>query len=54
MHENETCQLPIGYIFVPPQQLDEVFTPEEGLSKGTMFPELNMPLGVYGGGAENG
>lgn len=40
----------LGYAFVPVQTLDKVFTPEEGLARATMFPELYLPLGVYGGG----
>ncbi|MDD4689960.1 MAG: spore coat associated protein CotJA [Eubacteriales bacterium] len=43
----------LGYAFVPVQTLDKVFVPEEGLMRATMFPELYMPFGVYGGGVLN-
>lgn len=29
-----------GHAYVPNQKLRNVFSPEEGLRKGTMFPEL--------------
>ena len=39
--------LPVGYAFVPPQELNEVLCPEEALMCGTLFPELYLPTGVY-------
>ena len=50
----------IGYAYVPYQQLNTVYTPEEGLCNGTVFPELNLNICEYGkvckktGGVVNG
>ncbi len=41
-------KLPLAYSYTPMQELDTVYSYEEGLKNGTMFPQLNMPLGVYG------
>lgn len=38
----------VGYAFVPRQQLEHVFEPEEALMCGTLFPELYLPTNVYG------
>ena len=38
----------VGYAFVPIQEFSELYTPEEALSTGTAFPELNLPMSVYG------
>ena len=38
----------VGYSYVPIQRLGEVYSCEEALKNGTLFPELNLPLGVYG------
>lgn len=51
--ENETrpIMLPrVGYAYVPVQQAEmrNLFSVEEGLMNGTIFPILNKPLGVYG------
>ena len=35
--------------YVPWQQWNQIYCPEEGLSCGTIFPELNKPF--YGKGA---
>ncbi len=45
-----TClnKLPLAYSYTPMQELDSLYSYEDGLNNGTMFPELNMPLGVYG------
>lgn len=50
MVEYKDNNLKLGYAFVPVQTLDKVWTPEEGLLRGSLFPELYMPFGVYGGG----
>ncbi len=39
--------LPVGYAFVPPQEMKNVLSPEEALMCGTLFPELYLPIGVY-------
>lgn len=45
--EQDTCGcdgwLPV-LAFVPVQDLNEVFEPECGFSKGTIFPELEKPF----------
>lgn len=44
----------VGYSYVPIQRLGEVYNCDEALKNGTLFPELNMPLGVYGKNALGG
>lgn len=50
----------VGYAYVPYQQLNSVYSPEEALSNGTVFPELHLTICEYGkvckatGGAVNG
>ena len=50
MNELNNVQKQVGYAYVPIQQFGEVYAPEEALKRGTLFPELDLPLGVYGGG----
>ena len=38
----------VGYAFVDPQKLTQVFEVEEALIRGSLFPELYMPINVYG------
>lgn len=38
----------VGYAYVPIQILNEMYPPEEALLNGTAFPELNLPISVYG------
>lgn len=38
----------VGYAYVPIQKFGETYSPEEGLENGTIFPELNLPMSVYG------
>ncbi len=45
MNEYETLR--VGYAFVPPQHLEQIFEAEEALLRGTLFPELYLPYGVY-------
>ena len=45
MNEQDTR---VGYAFVPVQELKEIYAPAEALSKGTVFPELYLPMEVYG------
>lgn len=39
-----------GYAYVPMQMADmtNIYSAEQGLSRGTIFPDLDKPLGVYG------
>lgn len=50
-YENESATLsdkPIGYAYVPIQRWRMLYTPEQGLARGTVFEELDMPMEVYG------
>lgn len=40
--------LRLAHSYTPWQYYNVVFSPREALSKGTMFPELYQPQGVYG------
>ncbi len=42
------CVQRLGYAYVPVQQMNEVYPPEKALERGTMFPELDLPFGMYG------
>ncbi len=46
--ENMCCNARVGYSCVPIQKFGEVYCYEDALKYGTLFPELNLPLGVYG------
>lgn len=51
--ENETMPIiapKVGYAYVPGQQAEmrNLYSPEDALNNGTIFPILNKPLGVYG------
>ncbi len=39
-----------GYAYVPIQIANDrnLYSPENGLARGTIFPTLDLPLGVYG------
>ena len=45
---NEEMYMRVGYAFVPVQAFEEMYSPEEALTNGTAFPELNLPISVYG------
>ena len=38
----------LGYSYVPIQAIGETYCAEKALKRGTVFPELDLPLGVYG------
>lgn len=40
---------PVAMAYIPFQQFGQLYTPETGLDRGTMFPELDKPF--LGGGA---
>ena len=40
--------LPLAYAYVPWQSWRMLYTPDVALKNGTLFEELNKPLGVYG------
>ncbi len=39
----ESAMMQLGRAYVPFQVLGEMFTPEQALMKGTLFPELYQP-----------
>lgn len=49
-YNNCTCleRLPLAYSYTPMQELDCLYSYSEALNNGTVFPELNLPYGVYG------
>jgi hypothetical protein len=46
----------VGYAYVPPQALGEIYSLQKALEEGTLFPELNLPYSQYvpkyGGGGK--
>ncbi len=40
--------LPLAYAYVPWQKWRLLYSPSDALKNGTLFEELNKPLGVYG------
>ena len=40
--------LPLAYAYVPWQKWRMLYKPENALGRGTLFEELDKPLGVYG------
>ena len=46
--ENGVDSLPLAYAYVPWQRWQMLYTPSDALKSGTLFEELNKPLGVYG------
>ncbi|MEG1880088.1 MAG: spore coat associated protein CotJA [Oscillospiraceae bacterium] len=50
-HETNMVSMPmVGYSYVPIQQAEmrNIYDPEQGLARGTIFPILDKPFGVYG------
>ena len=39
---------PLAYAYVPVQRWRMLYTPEMGISRGTIFEELDKPMEVYG------
>ncbi len=44
------CGMLVGYAYVKDQIASDrnLYDPETGLNRGTIFPTLDLPLGVYG------
>lgn len=40
----ETNRYPVAMAFVPWQQWQPTYVPEQGLIEGTIFPDLNLPF----------
>ncbi len=45
--ELEIMEFKVGYAYVPMQKMRDTYSPLEALKRGTLFPELDLPLGVY-------
>ena len=43
-----------GYAYVPVQNMDKVYSPNNALKAGTIFPELNITIDEYERGLYNG
>ncbi len=41
---------PLGMVYAPCQTFRALYDPETGLSRGTLFSELDLPLGASDGG----
>lgn len=52
--ESECGARRVGYAYVPVQIMKKVYSPQAALCEGTVFPELNIPIGVYERGLYNG
>jgi len=37
----------VGYAYVKDQRMEKVYQPARALAVGTVFPELNIPIGEY-------
>ena len=42
------ADLPLAYAYVPWQKWRGLYAPADALGRGTLFEELDKPLGVYG------
>ena len=47
MEKQEYCGC-VGYGYVPPQQLSQVYCAEDALKNGSIFPELVLTIEEYG------
>lgn len=45
---NSTPMPRVGYAFVPMQAFEETYDPQKALMRGTVFPELDIPMDKYG------
>ncbi len=57
-YEHSTADYPtkiaVGYANVPFQKLGKVYTPEKAITRGTIFPELDIGIGEYERGIYDG
>ena len=51
-HSGSECinSMPLAYCYVPMQSFRLLYEPEKALCRGTLFEELDLPLGVYKNG----
>lgn len=58
MNENEILtgcrKISVGYSFVPFQVMKKLYSPEEALVSGTVFPELDIKIEEYERGLYDG
>lgn len=54
MKDKHTQFVRLGYAYVPVQKLDKVYSPNNALKCGTIFPELNLTIDEYERGLYNG
>ncbi len=47
-------KISVGYANVPFQKLGKVYTPEKAVTRGTIFPELDIGIGEYERGIYDG
>ena len=45
--ERENSVRRVGYAYVPVQRMGKVYSPQKAIMQGTVFPELDIPIGVY-------
>lgn len=48
------AKIAVGYANVPFQRLGRVYTPEKAITRGTIFPELDIGIGEYERGLYDG
>jgi len=44
---NNNYQPALAMVYIPMQALEKVFSPEDALTNGTLFPELYKPFRCY-------
>ena len=45
-YEEQSCGR-VAYAYVPVQKMGDLYPVEEGFIEGTIFPELDIPMGEY-------
>lgn len=53
-NDNKQYMKRVGYSYVPIQKMEKVYSPNQALREGTIFPELNITLEEYERGLYNG
>lgn len=51
-YDNDCANQVVAMAYVPWQNLNTVYDPEDGFEQGTIFPELDKPWMIGGGGCE--
>lgn len=42
--EKKLCSLPVAMTYTPYQKWNQIYDAAQGLARGTMFPELDLPF----------